>query len=236
MIETVLAMRSPTEKVAGRIGVVDIGSNTVRLVVYDAPERLPVPMFNEKSECRLVEGLSETGKLSTKGVERALNSLHRYVRLASAMGVEFLDLLATAAVREAADGEDFVRRIRQELGVEVTVLSGAEEAELSALGLVAGVPDATGVLGDLGGGSMDLISLKDGEQQEFGSTPLGHVRLREMSDGKARRARSIIMSHFKEIEWLTSSSRQGALYGGRHYARHRPCLDRTNRAPPPYRR
>ncbi len=202
MADNVTRLRPDLLTINGRIGIVDIGSNTVRLVVYDVPDRMPIPMFNEKADCRLVEGLAESGCLSPEGVEKALNSLRRFVRLADAMGVEALDLVATAAVRDANDGAEFVARVKAEFNIDIAVLSGSEEAELSALGLVSGVPDATGVLCDLGGGSLDLVHIKNGERIKYGTTPLGHLRLREMSEGDTRKAGKIIDKHLSKMDWL----------------------------------
>lgn len=214
MIEKSIPLRTRAQTVTGRIGVVDIGSNTVRLVVYDVPDRMPIPMFNEKAECRLVEGLAETGKLSEKGVAKAMASLGRFVLLAEAMRVDTLDLVATAAVREASDGNDFVRTVKEIYGVSVTVLSGAEEAELSALGLLVGVPNATGLLGDLGGGSLDLVVLKEGEGLNYGTLPLGHVRLRELAEGKIRKANNIINDQLDKAEWLHDAHGQDLFLAG----------------------
>ncbi len=212
-----------------RIGVVDIGSNTVRLVVYDVPDRMPVPMFNEKSDCRLVEGMAETGNLSPAGVERALKSLRRFVRLADAMGVITLDLVATAAVREANDGGAFVDHIQAEFGIKVSVLSGAEEAELSAIGLITGVPDADGILGDLGGGSLDLVGINKGTCKTFDTLPLGHVRIAEMADGKIRKARGIIAEHIARAAWLRQSpGRNLYLSGGIMRNIARVFIEQTN--------
>ena len=202
MIDNVTRLRPDLLTVSGRIGIVDIGSNTVRLVVYDVPDRMPVPMFNEKANCRLVEGLAESGCLSPKGVKKAMNSLRRFVRLADAMGVEALDLVATAAVRDANDGADFVARVKAEFNIDITVLSGSEEAGLSALGLVSGVPDASGVFCDLGGGSLDLVQLENGERIKFGTTPLGHLRLREMAEDDTSKAGKIIDKYLSKIDWL----------------------------------
>jgi exopolyphosphatase/guanosine-5'-triphosphate,3'-diphosphate pyrophosphatase len=214
---------------AGRIGVVDIGSNTLRLVIYDVPDRMPVPMFNEKADCRLVEGLAQTGHLSPRGVERAMASLHRFIGLADLMGADTIDLLATAAVREANDGKDFVRNIEDTFGLKVQVLSGNEEAALSALGLVAGVPDADGILGDLGGGSLDMVSLQNGEAVEYGTTQLGHVRLREMSGGKRRRAEDIIDKAFADLGWLKNYTGKNLyLAGGVTRAVARIFIEQTN--------
>ena len=153
------AEESNEQRLHGRVGVVDIGSNTVRLVVYDVPTRLPIPIFNEKAQCALGAGLGRTGRLNPKGIDEALRSLARFVRLAAAMGVDRLQLVATAAVRDAIDGPAFVARVERACGRPVHVLSGAEEARLAAVGLLNGTPGADGVLGDLGGGSLDLVSV-----------------------------------------------------------------------------
>lgn len=229
MPENAIRPRLQKATSAGRIGVVDIGSNTVRLVVYDVPDRMPVPMFNEKADCRLVEGLAQTGHLSPEGVERALASLSRFVALSELMGVDSLDLVATAAVREASDGKNFVRKIQRMFGIKVLVLSGAEEAGLSALGLVVGVPDADGVLGDLGGGSLDLVALENGAARDFGTMPLGHVRLREVSGGKMPRAAATIDAEMSKLPWMTNyTGRNLYLAGGIMRALARVFIEQTN--------
>jgi exopolyphosphatase / guanosine-5'-triphosphate,3'-diphosphate pyrophosphatase len=189
-------------KQAGRVGVVDIGSNTVRLVVYDAPTRLPIPIFNEKAQCALGSGMAKTGKLNPKGVAEALRSLARFVELARAMDVGRLQMVATAAVRDATDGAEFVELAERTCGFPVHVLSGAEEARLAAVGLRHSAPDADGVLGDLGGGSLDLVSLDKGKIGSFATLPLGHLRLSEVSDGDRNEARKILASEFATVPWL----------------------------------
>ncbi|MEX0694115.1 MAG: hypothetical protein WD075_06710 [Rhodospirillales bacterium] len=229
MIEKALRLPTDLITVSGRIGIVDIGSNTVRLVVYDVPERMPVPMFNEKAECRLVEGMSRTGRLSPAGVKKALNSLRRFVRLSVAMGVEKLDLVATAAVRDASDGPAFAKMIETEFGIDVCILSGSEEAELSALGLVVGVPKADGILGDLGGGSLDLVGLERGQCMSYCTLPLGHLRLQEMADGNIDKAHTIIADHFAKSDWLRQSEGKNLyLTGGIMRAIARIFIEQTN--------
>lgn len=186
----------------GRVAVVDIGSNTVRLVVYDAPNRLPVPIFNEKAECGLARGLDETGHLNPDGVIEAMRSLKRFSLMAKSMNVEKMALVATAAVREAKDGSAFVARISRTFKLDVEVLSGDEEARLSALGLLSGRPNIDGLLADIGGGSVDLVELKKGKFGESGTLPLGHLRLRELSGGDARAASGIVEDALKELPWL----------------------------------
>ena len=186
-----------------RIGVVDIGSNTVRLVVYDVASRLPIPMFNEKASCRLGAGLPETGRLNPEGVERALTGINRFVRLSRSMEVGTLSLVATAAVRDAVDGPDFVKRLEELCGVGVEVLSGTEEARLAALGVLNGLPGACGLVCDLGGGSLELVHLEDGQCARQASMPFGHLRLHELSNGKVSKARKLVETAVVEAGWPT---------------------------------
>lgn len=195
---------SPNQSVisSGRVAVVDIGSNSVRLVVYDAPARLPIPMFNEKAACELGLGMNASGRLNPVGVPKALDSVRRFVDLSRAMGVERLEIVATAAVREATDGPDFVAEIEKLTAHKVRVLSGEEEAKMAALGLLSGVPDADGIIGDLGGGSLDLVCLENGKYGKFETLPLGHLRLMERSDNNPEKAWDIVREEFSKIDWL----------------------------------
>jgi exopolyphosphatase / guanosine-5'-triphosphate,3'-diphosphate pyrophosphatase len=170
----------------GRIGVIDIGSNSLRLVVYDTAARAPTPLFNEKALCALGRGLGSSGRLNPDGVASAIGNLQRFVAIARAIGVVRLDVIATAAVRDAADGGDFVAQIRRQCGVEVAILDGAGEGRLSAFGVIAGIPDADGVAGDLGGGSVELVPLDRGAVGEGSTLPLGPLRLAEFGDSEKR--------------------------------------------------
>jgi len=214
---------------SGRVAVVDIGSNSVRLVVYDAPMRLPIPMYNEKSQCALGRGLGESGHLNPDGVKCALRSLQRFVGLANAMGVKTLDMVATAAVREAEDGPDFVKTVKDALGVEIKVLSGEDEAKYAALGLLMGVPQADGVIGDLGGGSLDLVGLDHGQFTQSGTFALGHLRLAEISNGSPKKARTLVDKTLSELDWLKDITGR-TLYaaGGSWRAIARILIDQTN--------
>lgn len=188
----------------GRVAVVDIGSNTVRLVVYDAPTRLPVPIFNEKAECGLARGLDETGRLNPDGVVEAMRSLQRFSLLSRSMNVDRMTLLATAAVREAEDGPAFVARISKDFGLDVRVLSGDEEARLSALGLLSGRRHIDGLLADIGGGSVDLVEVRKGAFGRSGTLPLGHLRLREMSGESGPEAMRIVAEALRKLPWLAN--------------------------------
>jgi exopolyphosphatase/guanosine-5'-triphosphate,3'-diphosphate pyrophosphatase len=213
----------------GRVAVIDIGSNTVRLVVYDTPNRLPIPIFNEKSECGLGKGLETSGKLNPEGAREALRSMTRFIGLSESMGVEQLSLVATAAVRDASDGQDFVKSIESRFGVQVEIPSGAEEAQLSALGLIMGTPRADGFLADLGGGSVDLVGLNKGVFGQTATLPLGHLRLAEAAGGDIDRAAELIESELSQLEWL-SAQRRRTLYaiGGSWRALARVFIDQTS--------
>lgn len=214
----------------GRVGIIDIGSNTVRLVVYETPNRLPMPIFNEKAQCALGSGLAKTGKLSPAGVSEALRSLARFVKLAEAMGVERLEAVGTAAVRDASDGQAFLDQVEQRCGLHVHVLSGAEEARLAAVGLLNGVPLADGFLGDLGGGSLDLVGLYEGSVANFATLQLGHLRLLEESGGDREKARKILTRQLATVPWLAEMNGR-SLYaiGGSWRALARIFLDQMHR-------
>ena len=214
---------------SGRVAVVDIGSNSVRLVVYDAPMRLPIPMYNEKSQCGLGRGLGESGCLNPEGIKCALRSLRRFVGLANSMGVKTLDMVATAAIREAEDGPDFVKKVLVTLGHEIRVLSGEDEAKYAALGLLMGVPHADGVIGDLGGGSLDLVGLKYGAFRKSATFALGHLRLSEVSGGDPERARELVCETLSKLSWLKKVKGR-TLYaaGGSWRAIARILIDQTS--------
>lgn len=194
------------------IGVIDIGSNSIRLVVFDGLSRIPHPLFNEKVLCGLGRGLEQTGRLNPEGVALALDNLARFAALSAAMGVRRPNVLGTAAVRDADDGPEFVREIRRRTGLVVKVLAGTEEARLSALGVVSGIPDADGLMADLGGGSLEMVHLARGALREQETLPFGPLRLREVAERGRGKIRDVIDSHLEAIKWL---SRAG---GRRFYA------------------
>lgn len=155
---------SRRDRLGGRpVAVVDLGSNSIRLVVYERLVRAPLPRFNERRFCGLGRELQTTGRLSTEAIGPALRTLRRYAFLARAAGCELVDIVATQAVRAAADGADFVAAIEALTGERVTVLTGEEEARTSAMGVRAGFHEPRGLVGDLGGGSIELARLVPGE-------------------------------------------------------------------------
>ncbi|MEZ6024160.1 MAG: Ppx/GppA family phosphatase [Hyphomonadaceae bacterium] len=155
--------------------VIDVGSNSVRLVVYRIDGRAMTPVLNEKVMAGLGRDMPRTGALAKEGVELAVRALRRFAVLTDALHIRNVYPVATAAVREASDGRAFAKRIVQETGLELRVLDGAEEARLSALGVTGGAPEADGVVGDLGGASLELIDVKNAELgggETFGLGPL----------------------------------------------------------------
>ena len=175
------------------VAIIDIGSNSVRLVCYDDLDRAPIPAFNEKSLCGLGNGVVSTGKLPKGGVEKALTALKRFRLLTAMMGIDDVRVIATAAARDASNGPEFVAAARDALGgIEIALLSGEREAKLSALGVMSGIHRPDGVVGDLGGGSLELIDVKDGMVGQGVSLPLGGLALMDASGGSPKAASKIV--------------------------------------------
>lgn len=180
-----------------RIAVIDIGSNSLRLVVFERLNATLLPLLNEKVMCGLGRGIARTGRLNRDGVELAYANLQRFVALARALKVDHLMAIATAAVREASDGHEFAAEIERQCGIAVRIVDGAEEARLSAAGVLAGIPGAEGVVADLGGGSVELVRINGsgaGGGAAIGdgiSLPLGPLRLAELADNPVKLADTI---------------------------------------------
>jgi exopolyphosphatase/guanosine-5'-triphosphate,3'-diphosphate pyrophosphatase len=174
------------------LAIVDIGSNSVRLVVYECLSRSPRPIFNEKSLCALGKGVATTCRLPKAGVEKALAALRRFRVLSEIMGVPVLHVLATAAARDASNGGEFLAAAAEAIGAPVTLLSGIREAELSGLGVIAGINRPDGVAGDLGGGSLELIDVKGAHAGRGTSLPLGGLTLMDASRRSPRAAVKIV--------------------------------------------
>lgn len=193
-------------------GVLDIGSNSIRLVVYQGRSRAPVPIFNERVICGIGRGLDSTGHLDPKGAELAIASLRRYAALTRAMGVEDLDVIATAATRDATDGAAFLAQVEKMFGQPASQLDGDEEARLGASGVISGFPDADGIGGDLGGGSLELAMLDKGVFKTGHSLPLGHLRLLTNIGSKQKNLAKRIDDVLESADWLQKIS------GRRFYA------------------
>lgn len=184
-----------------RRAVIDIGSNSVRLVIYEGPPRAPFPIVNEKALCGLGRDMGPGGVLDAEAVESALTTLGRFRRLIEEHGDPQTDVFATAAVREARDGKDFVRRI-DALGFRTRIIPGGEEAALAAAGVVSYEPGATGLVGDMGGGSLELVALKNGEVRESVSLSIGPLRLMQETGEKIGPASDTARKTLAKVSWL----------------------------------
>ena len=195
------------------VAIIDIGSNSVRLVAYDNLDRAPVPSFNEKSLCALGNGVFTTGKLAKSGVEKALSALKRFRALTEILGIDDVRVIATAAARDASNGPEFLAAAKAALGGrEIALLSGAREARLSALGVLSGIHAPDGVVGDMGGGSLELIDVK-GERMGTGtSLPLGGLALMDASGRSPKAAAKIVREALARCDALD------ALQGRTFYA------------------
>ncbi|MFZ9948723.1 MAG: Ppx/GppA family phosphatase [Gemmobacter sp.] len=181
----------PSARALSRVGVIDVGSNSVRMVVFDGAARSPAYFFNEKVMAGLGRGLPETGHLNPEGRVRAMAALRRFALLARAMEAAPLIVVATAAVREASDGADFAAEVLAETGLRMRIIDGDEEAQLSAQGVLLGWPEAEGVVCDLGGNSMELARIGGGGGGGPPPPPPGPFRLGQL--GQTPRARAEAM-------------------------------------------
>jgi exopolyphosphatase/guanosine-5'-triphosphate,3'-diphosphate pyrophosphatase len=174
----------PSARALERVGVVDVGSNSVRMVVFDGAARSPAYFYNEKVMAGLGQGLAETGSLNPEGKERALAALKRFAALAKGMQLPSMSCVATAAVREATDGAEFCERVEKESGLKLWVVDGLEEARLSAQGVLLGWPEAEGLVCDIGGSSMELAEVANGSVGRRVTSPLGPFRLQQVAGGE----------------------------------------------------
>jgi exopolyphosphatase/guanosine-5'-triphosphate,3'-diphosphate pyrophosphatase len=201
---------------APRCAVVDLGSNSVRLVVFEGRGRNPIPIFNEKAVLRLGRGLEATGLLNEEGVAQALTVMNRYHAIARAMGAVPFEVLATSAVRDARNGPAFAQELEARMqGVTIRVLSGEEEADLSADGVLCGIPAADGILADIGGGSLELVRLSAGRRGAAATLPLGVIRLADRAGGDPVKARPMVETDLATVPWLgEGAGRDLYLVGG----------------------
>ena len=188
-IVSALPASGPLEMTTSKpVAIVDIGSNSVRLVVYQSLSRAPTPIFNEKVMCGLGRGVLTTGRLPEEGVEKAMKALRRYRALCDTMGVKEIQAIATAAARDAHNGAAFLEAASTLIGCEINLLSGRREAELSALGVISAIHNPDGVVGDLGGGSLELIDVRGDEIGKGVTLPLGGLALMDASRRSLRDA------------------------------------------------
>lgn len=184
------------------LSIVDIGSNSIRLVVYEGVARSPTVLFNEKMLAGLGRGIVSTGKLDPEAVRRAVDEFRRFRALSEQAGAEQLHVIATAAAREAENGMDFIQRAEEIFGTPIRVLSGREEAYYSALGIISGFHSPDGIAGDLGGGSLELVDVKGDAIGDGITLPLGGLRLQDMAKGSPGEAFKIAQRELKRTNLL----------------------------------
>ena len=195
-------------KNGGPVAIVDVGSNSVRLVVYEHLGRSATPLFNEKELCGLARGVAARGRLDPEAIASALTAIRRFVALTDQMRVAALYVLATAAVREASNGGEFIASVEAVTRTKVSVLSGIEEARLSALGVVSGFHQPDGVAGDLGGGSLEVVDVSGSKVGEGETFPLGGLRLEEASEKSLKKAERIAIEALSGSKVLAKGSRR----------------------------
>ena len=190
--------------------IIDIGSNSVRMVVYEIG-RASTPLYNEREGCGLGRNLAKTGYLHPDGVKEATLLLQRFAKLIKSMRVKKITAVATAAVRDAKDGQRFLQSVRAKTGLKIRVLTGAEEARLSATGVCAAFPGASGIMGDMGGGSIELVAMAGGSLGKRISLPLGPLNIMESGLAKSK-----LMDHIDgqigALPWLKPAGRKKRFY------------------------
>ncbi|PSC05293.1 exopolyphosphatase [Alsobacter soli] len=186
-------------KVGAPVAIIDIGSNSVRLVAYEGQTRSPTPIFNEKVLCGLGRNVLTTGKLAQDAMDKALAALARFRVLCDTMRISEVRVLATAAARDAGNGAEFLARCEQVTGQPVELISGKREAKLSAMGVVSGIWKPDGVVGDLGGGSLELIEVKGHKLGSGVTLPLGGLALQDRSGGSIKKALKLVRDAFEGL-------------------------------------
>ena len=188
------------------VAIVDIGSNSVRLVVYEGESRTAATVQNEKSICGIGRDMVSTGRLHAEGCAQALEALARFRLIADGLGVPTREAVATAAARDAANGAEFIARAEKAWGSPIRVLAGEDEARIAADGVIAGIPDADGLAADLGGGSLDMVGVRAGRSGRAHTLPFGPLRLMDQSKGDPDKARDIVDKGLKSLPGLEAAS------------------------------
>jgi exopolyphosphatase/guanosine-5'-triphosphate,3'-diphosphate pyrophosphatase len=217
---------------AAPFGVVDIGSNSIRLVVYERLCRAPIALFNEKSVCALGRGLATTGRLGRAEMDSALHALRRFAHIAAALRAQDVEYVATEAVRSAENGAEFLAEAELAVGRPVLILSGHDEAHTAAAGVTYSFYRPHGVVGDLGGGSVDLSTVTpEGPTGPYGSLPIGTLPVTRMLLDRDVPAAAVIDQRLDSVPWLAGAAAGRSFYvvggGWRALARVRLAMTDT---------
>ena len=198
----------------GERAIIDIGSNTVRLVVYGGTMRAPTVILNEKVTAKLGREIAATGRLADEAMAQALRGLKRFALVLADLGIKDIETVATAAVRDASNGAEFTEELRR-IGLKPRVISGEEEALLSAHGVIGAFPDARGIVADLGGGSLELVRVASGQTAGASTLPLGTLRLPDHRGKNRSEMRKSLDKAIRKAGWDLSANApadNGALY------------------------
>lgn len=185
-----------------RVGVIDIGSNSIRLVIYDGMKRVPLPLYNEKAFCSLGKGMSRKNRLNPEGVKMARNAMARLLATARLNKVAELHVIATAAVRDADDGKAFVKELERTHKIKIDVISGKREAKYASMGIASSHYNPKGIVADLGGGSLELTVLEEQNVLHHDSQPLGALRLLDRAGSKTELLEELIHKYLNLVEWI----------------------------------
>jgi exopolyphosphatase/guanosine-5'-triphosphate,3'-diphosphate pyrophosphatase len=187
--------------------VVDVGSNSIRLVVFRGERRAPLVLFNEKVMAGLGRGVAADGRIAEDGFDAARAALRRFSLLCTDIGVERIHAVATAAVRDAVNRDRFLAMARNECGMPLKLIAGEEEARLAAYGVIAGIPDADGIVGDLGGGSLELVRVREGRLFEQISLPIGALKLDVARRKSTTELSKLIRKSLGKVDWASKGKR-----------------------------
>jgi exopolyphosphatase/guanosine-5'-triphosphate,3'-diphosphate pyrophosphatase len=189
-----------------KISIIDIGSNSIRMLIYENFNYSRVPFFNEKAVCELGKNLDKSRKLNNKGKEYALKVLKRFSEILNVSQIKNVRIIATAVLREAIDAKDFIREVENLFNTNLKILSGNEEAEYTAEGVKVGFKNVDGLVADLGGGSLELTNVENNIITNKTSLPIGVLRLMNNPLIKKGNLSKYIKKLFKDEKWLSKKN------------------------------
>ena len=196
-----------------RHAIIDIGSNSLRLVIFGGDPRQPEVLYDDKLAAGLGRGVAARGRLERKAAAQALATLGRYAALLRLVVPDSLQVVATAAVRDAADGPQFLDQVRA-LGLPARLLSGEEEAQAAAWGVIATHPGARGLVADLGGGSLELARVAGDQVHQCASFRLGIIPVAAIRATGAGRLRAALHAACAGLDWLGQGRGQSLILVG----------------------